>query len=215
MQANDGTMNELDLIGLVKERAGLRTSREAKKAVVAALGALRGALENEDARAVAAELPREMARHLDRGSTPVLGVKAFYVEADRRERVGLGFAMEHAQVTLQVLAERLAPELVLRLRRRLPPDLAALLKPRQLPTEPPPHVHRHPAHADTPLQTLARSRPGASETIAEARGELAHQGSVARTAAPQADRVVASATSTRPGREDETLTTSHGEQRRR
>ena len=145
----------------------------------------------------------------------MLGVKAFYVEADRRERAGLGFAMEHAQVTLQVLAERLPRELVARLHRRLPADLAALLEGRQTPPEPPPHVHRHPTHSDTPLQTLSRSRPGASETIAEAKGELAHAGSVARSGAPRAERIVASATSTRPGREDETLATSHGEERRR
>jgi uncharacterized protein (DUF2267 family) len=208
-------MNESELIGLVKERAGLRTAREGKKAVVATLGALRGALEDADAKAIAAELPHEMARYLDRATTTVLGAKSFYVEVDRRERVGLGFAMEHAQVTLQVLAERLPPELIARLHRRLPPDIAGLLKQRHPETAPPPHVHRHPAHAEAPLQTLARSRPGASETIAEATSELAHRGSVARTGAPRAERIVASATSTRPGREDETLATSHGEQRRR
>jgi uncharacterized protein (DUF2267 family) len=216
MHPGDGTMDESELIGLVKERAGLRTAREAKKAVVAALGALRSALEDSDAQAVAAELPRQMARHLERTVvTPALGVKAFYVESERRERVGLGFAMEHAQVTLQVLAELLQPELVARLRRRLPADIAALLKHHHPPAEPPPHVHMHPAHRDTPIQTLARSRPGASETIAEARGELAHHASVARTGAPRAERMIASAASTRPGREDETLATSHGDERRR
>lgn len=207
---------EAELIGLVKERAGLQTAREARRAVWATLGALRCALENADVKALAAKLPEDLAGRLQREATSsVRGVKAFYAEAERRERVGRGFAMEHAQVTLQVLAELLDPELVTRLRGRLPGDVARLLARRRAPTDPPPHVHTHPGHRETPIQTLSRSRPGPSETIAEARGELAHQGSVARSAAPHADHMVASASSTRPDHEDETLATSHGDERRR
>jgi uncharacterized protein (DUF2267 family) len=209
-------MNGNDLVGLVRERGGLRTAREARRALGAAIGALRCALDDEDAPVVAAELPRDLARVLERTATKtVRNTKALYAETERRERVGLGFAMEHAQVVLQVLAEHLNPELVSRLRKSLPSDIAALLKRRRFPAGPPPYVHEHPAHRDTPLQTLSRSRPGASETIAEAGGELAHRASVARTSNPRIDRMVASARSTRPGHEDETLATSHGDERRR
>jgi uncharacterized protein (DUF2267 family) len=209
-------MEESDLIGLVRERAGFRTAREARRAIGAALGALRCALDDVDAPAVAAELPKELARVLERStSKTVRNVEALYTETERRERVGLGFAMEHAQVVLQVLAERLAPELVSRLRKRVPADIAALLKRRRPPAEPPPYVHAHPEHRETPIQTLSGSRPGASETIAEAHAELAHAASVARTSSPRADRMVASARSTRPGHEDETLAASRGKERRR
>ncbi len=206
---------EAELIGIVKERAGL-TAREARRAVWAALGALRPTLEDADVRALAAQLPEGLAARLEREpTTSVPGLKAFYVEMERRERVGLGFAMEHAQVILQVLAELLDPQLVARLHGRLPGEVAALLVRRRAPADAPPHVHTHPGRHDTPLQTLSRSRPGSSETIAEARGELAHHGSVARTGTAHADRMVGSASSTRPGHEDETLATSHGDERRR
>jgi uncharacterized protein (DUF2267 family) len=209
-------VGEPELISLVKERAGLQTAREARKAVWASLGALRCTLEDADAKALAAVLSKELAARLERAATSaVCGIEAFYAEMGRRERVGLGFAMEHAQVTLQVLAELLDPELVARLHRRLPGDVATLLARHHTPADAPPHVHTHPGRRDTPIQTLSRSRPGSSETIAEAGGELAHRSSVARTRTPHADRIVASATSTRPGREDDTLATSHGDERRR
>jgi len=209
-------MDESELIGIVRERAGLRTAREARRAIGATLGALRCALDDLDAAAVAAELPGGLARVVERSAPAVVrSAKALYAETERRERVGLGFAMEHAQVVLQGLAERLDPGLVSRLRKSLPADVAALLKRRRAPAPPPPHVHEHPARRETPIQTLSRSRPGASETIAEARGALAHRASVARTSEPHADRMVSSARSTRPGREDETLATSHGDARRR
>jgi uncharacterized protein (DUF2267 family) len=209
-------MNGNDLIGVVRERAGLRTAREARRAVGAAIAALRCALDDADVPLVAAELPKDLVRVLEHtASKTVRNATALYIETERRERVGLGFAMEHAQVVLQVLAEHLDPELVSRLHRSLPSDIAALLRRRRFSAEPPPYVHQHPAHRDAPVQTLSRSHPGASETIAEARSELAHRASVARTSNPLADRMVASARSTRPGHEDETLATSHGDERRR
>jgi hypothetical protein len=109
-------MDESELIGLVKERAGLRTAREAKRAVVATLGALR---------------------------------------------------------PLQVPGQRLERNLgVVRV-----------------------SVPSASTWSVTCACSMAKPRP--------------------RTGAPRAERIVASATSTRPGREDETLSTSHGEERRR
>jgi uncharacterized protein (DUF2267 family) len=209
-------MNESDVLGLVRERAGLQTFREARRALTAALGALRCVLDDTDALALAAAVPKDLARPLRRSATAtVRGVDALYAETQRRERVGLGFSMEHTQVVFQVLAERLDPELVSKLRKRVPRDVAALFKRRRTFADPPPHLHEHTPHRETPIQTLSRSRPGASETLADARGELAQRASVARTSEPHADRMLASARSSRPGREDETLSKSQGRERRR
>jgi uncharacterized protein (DUF2267 family) len=199
-------MNERELILQVKTDAGLRTVREAKRALATAIGALRCALDDEEARAVSKALPPKLAQLLERPRTAVVrSAEDLYREDERRERVGLGFATEHVQVVLQVVAHQLDPELVTRLRKHLSPDLAALLDERAQSSEPPLFVHTHPAHLPSPIQTLSRARPGTAEPIAEAHHELAHEGSVVRSSAPHADRMVETTRSTRPRREDETL----------
>lgn len=210
-------MNEAELNTLLKERAGLHSVRECKRALGATLGALRGVLDPEDARAVAQCLPPPIAHLLKREQDPALAqvtdAKALYAEVERRERVGLGFAMEHAQVVLAVLAMVLPEDLLVRLRGRLSPDIAALLRRvDRTPMEPPPNLHAHPAHVPTLVQTLSRTHPGAAEPIADARHELAHSGSVARSDAPHANRMVETARSTRPGHEDETLAATRGKE---
>lgn len=199
-------MDEREVALLIKERAGMRTAGEARLALQSALGALRCALDDEDARATSRALPSRLARVLDR-TPPTVVRKAgdLYAEAGRRERVTAGFAIEHAQVVLQVLARQLEPELVARLRSHLPADIAALLAVPEPFPEAPPHVHSHPATRPAPAQTLSRARPGTSEPIAETRHEVAHADSVVRSSAPHADRMVETARSTRPGREDDTL----------
>jgi uncharacterized protein (DUF2267 family) len=178
-----------DLSALVKDRAGLKTEREARRPVNAAVGALRCALDDQDAQSLAAALPGEPGRILQRPpTTRVGGLEALYAEAERRERVGLGFAAEHVQAVFQVLAERLDLELSERLRKRVTPDVAALWTGRASPDAPPPHVHVHPPHEPTPVQTLSRSRPGTAEPIAEAHRPLAHENSVARTGSPPRGR---------------------------
>jgi uncharacterized protein (DUF2267 family) len=199
-------MDDLELILHVKAAAGLRSLREARRATAAALGALRCALEEEDARALSKALPRKLAHLLERPQTTVVqSIEGLYADAERRERVGLGFAMEHVQVVLQVLLRQLDPELVTRLRKRLSPDVAELLEEHVQSAEPPPHVRIHPGHLPTRIQTLSRARPGTAEPIADTHHELAHEGSVVRSDAPHADRMVETARSTRPNREDETL----------
>lgn len=198
--------DERELTSLVKQRVGLKTTAEAKRALGATLGALRSAMAEEDARAAARDSPARLARVLERESPRVVfSARALYAEVARRERIELGFAMEQAQVVLQVLTTALDEDVVTRLRKHLPPDIAALLRPNRAVTEPPPYVHAHPERRRAPPQTLSRARPGAAEPIAETRHELAHAGSVVRSGAAHAETMVETARSTRPGREDETL----------
>jgi uncharacterized protein (DUF2267 family) len=209
-------LEEHDLVMGVKERAGLRGSREATRALTATLGALRCALDDGDARALAAALPAKLARPLQRpGRAAVHSAKELYAEVDRLTTLGAGFALEQAQAAMQVLAESLEGELLARLLRRLPGDVASLLERRKAPPPPPPHEHLHPARRAEPVQTLSRSRPGSAEPIADVRHELAHAGSVARTRTPHTERYVGTARSTRPSREDDTLATTRGRGDRR
>lgn len=193
------------LILSVRDRAGLRSVREAERALRATLGAVACALASDDVRALSAALPHELHRSLRSGSDRVGTLDDLYEEAGQRERVRQGFAREHTQVVLEVLATTLEPELVERIRKHLPPDIAALLRAREIPEEPPPHVHAHPGQLPAPRQTLSRSRPGTADPIADATHTLAHSGSVSRSRAGHAESMVETARSTRPGREDETL----------
>ncbi|HEX8795169.1 MAG TPA: DUF2267 domain-containing protein [Polyangiaceae bacterium] len=209
-------MEAKEIFRHVKDRAGLRTAREAERAVRATLGAMASVLAEDDGRALSAALPRDLGKCLSRRAPTEVGtLEELYAEAQRRERVAPGFAREHAQTVLEVLATTVDAEVVERLRRHLPTDIARLLQPREGGGEPPPHVHAHPAHRPSSVQTLSRSRPGTGDPIAEATHPVAHAGSVARSGAPHAERMVETARSTRPAREDETLAGARDEGRRR
>lgn len=200
----------------VRDHAGLRNAREAERAVRATLGAMASVLAEDDAHALSAALPHDVRKCLSRRPAPDVGtLEDLYAEEQRRERVEPGFAREHTQTVLEVLATAVDPELIERLRKHLPADIASLLRPREAEEEPPPHVHAHPAHRPSPVQTLSRSKAGTAEPIADAAHPLAHAGSVARSDAPHAERMVETARSTRPAREDETLAGARGEGRRR
>lgn len=203
-------MNTCDakrVVALVRSGGGLRTDTEAWRALGATLGALRGAMDEEDARDLSRALPERLARVLRRPTTlpAIRSARSLYAEVARRERIELGYAMEQVQVVLRVLASELDGERVALLRRRLPSDIAGLLRRERPRARPPPYVHAHPARRSAPPQTLSRARPGAAEPIAETQHDLAHTGSVTRTARPHAETMVETARSTRPGREDETL----------
>lgn len=200
----------------VRDRAGLQTVREAQQAVRATLASLACALAEDDAQALSAALPSDLGRLLGRHAERAVGtLDGLYREVERRERVSPGFAREHTQAVLEVLATTLEPELIERVRKHLAPDIATLLHTRELPEEPPPHVRTHPALRPAPKQTLSRSRPGTAEPVADARHLLAHTGSVARSGAAHAERMVETARSTRPAREDETLASAREVGRRR
>ena len=212
------TVEAKELFLRVRDRAGLQTVREAERAVRATLGSIACALAEDDSRALSAALPRDLGRLLGRrGDRAVETLDGLYAEVERRERVGPGFAREHTQAVLEVLATTLEPELIERVRKHLAPDIATLLRARgrERPEEPPPHVRTHPAHGPAPIQTLSRSKPGTAEPIAETRHLLAHAGSVARSGAAHAERMAETARSTRPTREDETLATARDVGRRR
>jgi len=200
----------------VRDRAGLQTVREAERAVRATLGSIACALSEDDSRALSAALPRDLGRLLGRRTErAVETLDGLYGEVERRERVGPGFAREHAQAVLEVLATTLEPEVIERVRKHLPRDIGMLLRARERAEEPPAHVRLHPDHGPAPVQSLSRSRPGTAEPIADARHLLAHAGSVARSGAAHVDRMVETAGSTRPAREDETLASARDAGKRR
>lgn len=109
----------------------------------------------------------------------------FYHQISEREGTSLGFAMEHAQVVLQVIAEMMGEEDRQRLIRHLPDEMESLLRPPKREPGLPPRGHVGSGH------TLATARPGSAHPLAESRAERAQSQSIARTPAPHGDTNVA------------------------
>ncbi len=109
----------------------------------------------------------------------------FYHQISEREGTSLGFAMEHAQVVLQVIADMIGEEDRQRLLRHLPDEMEGLLRPPVREAALPPRGHPGQGH------TLAAARPGSQHPLAEARPDRAQSQSIARTDAPHGDTNVA------------------------
>lgn len=109
----------------------------------------------------------------------------FYHQISEREGTSVGFAMEHAQVVLQVVAEMIGEEDRQQLVRHLPEELEELVRPPV--REPGLAEHEHPGRGTR----LASGQPGSRHPIAEAHPDRAHRHSVARVAAPHGDTQLA------------------------
>src|SRR5579871_1086806 len=109
-------MDEIELHRSIQSHVGLRNAAEAKRALAAVLGALRCSMGDAEARELSDALPASWRPIFARAApVRVRGGRDFYAEAERRERAGPGFAREHAQAVLEVLARDLEPEVVARL----------------------------------------------------------------------------------------------------
>jgi uncharacterized protein (DUF2267 family) len=184
-------------------RAALEGDRErATRALLATLGALIAHLEPYDAQDLRSELPPALLARLDAaGEVEPDVVRAIAA----REPTTWGFAIEHAQAVGEALVLELRPELLTRLRRRLPPALAALLEPRPTSTAPPPHPTRAPVALGEGT-TLATGRPGSRHPLSDSHPSAQHH-SVASSDDPHGDTKLSSARGLTQERTGDTLAT--------
>lgn len=133
---------------------------------------------------------------------PVADLASFYERVAHREGYELGVALEHAQCVCRALAEALGEDGRRQLVSHLPDALGELFA---LPPSPAPHTPVASTGVEQHPRTLAEGRTGSSRPLAEARPELAHTHSVAKTSSPHADTKLSSSTGTTQEREDETL----------
>src|SRR6266542_998251 len=150
------------LLERVKRWGGLKRRREAERATVATLRALRELLFDDEADALARELPSRLARVVRKGSHAApIGLAEFYQHAARFEGGDAPFANEHAQAVCQALASVLPPASVARLARALP-ELAPLFVV--------PDRDSHPATIhSTRASTIAEGHVGSDHPLSEAR----------------------------------------------
>jgi uncharacterized protein (DUF2267 family) len=154
-------MDHDTFLNRVKRWGGMPRQREADLAISATLRALREALADDEADALARELSPPLAHIMrSRASLAGFGTKQFYERAAHYEGVSPQFAMEHAQAVCQALASVLPPASVARISHAAP-ELAPLFVV--------PDRDSHPLTVFSPdARTLAEGHPGSDHPLSEA-----------------------------------------------
>jgi uncharacterized protein (DUF2267 family) len=201
-------MNEDQLVSRVSGLGGFAGRAEAMRAIRATLLALGERLRDEERSRLARDVPPSAQSVLDRAAyAGDFDRDELYARVARHEGVDRGFAVEHAGLVCGVLGELLSDEAMVHLRKELGPSIAALFEER-------PPIDEVPRSRSTAGSTLASGRDGSRHPLSEARSDLAHRGSVARSENPHGDTKLSSARGLTQERTEETLATGHAGARR-
>jgi uncharacterized protein (DUF2267 family) len=200
---------ELEDLMQVLAREGFVDHEGAMRSMRATLMALAESLTADEAAEIRAELPValrpslepthdvELARDMQRAPEDL------YERVSRLLDVSSANAREHVQLVCKAIGERLSPDVMARLDKDLPGDIALLFRPPERETgDVPDHaVARAPGH------TLASGAAGSTHPVSVARPGPAHSHSVVLEENPHADTKLSSATGVTQERLDESLAT--------
>jgi uncharacterized protein (DUF2267 family) len=120
-------MNHDEFVGHVQHRAHLASRGAAETIIRATLETLRERLQPEAAAHVAAQLPREIGRHLRGGHFEHFSLSDFYRRVARREEVDIEKAAFHAHCVLETVAEAITPGAVRKLEKQMPLEFNELI----------------------------------------------------------------------------------------
>ena len=177
-----------ELVGRVMN-LGIPDQPSAERALRAVLVILGQRFTDDEASALASQLPSDLAAVVGTsGYDADFDEAEFYERVRQREGTSPGVGREHADVVLRALGEILSPELKVRLVRALPDGLGRRLAPTPY-GEPPPHREARHAHG---ISTLAHGRPGSRHPISESAPPGGHSHSVARSDDPHGDSKLSS-----------------------
>jgi uncharacterized protein (DUF2267 family) len=166
-------MDSEQLIERVKRWGGIPSNPQAERAIVAALRSLREAMFDDEAAALAEELPAPFRPWLHASAARnIVEAEQLYDRAARIEGVTRGVAREHVQAVCQAVASLLSPTLLARISRVLPDSPELFLVADR--SSHPPSVVRAQA------RTLAEGRPSSPHPLSEARAGSEHPLSEAR-----------------------------------
>ena len=174
----------MTLDGLLERlaRRGLPDRETAKRALRATLAVLGERLVDDEAAALAALLPAELAPAVGNVEYDAdFGSADLYERVGRRELTAAGAAKEHAEMVLGALGDCLDDDLRTRLARALPRQVGEVLLGRPAWDEPPPHGT--PARAET-VATLAMGRTGSRHPLCDATAPAGQAHSVASNPSP-------------------------------
>ncbi len=160
----------------VAERAPVPLT-EARRIIPSVLGALGAMLTQDERRPLANALPVTWGRAL---SAPAhhesMDLEGLY-RAHARDRAP-GEAREEVQVVLQAIGELAPVSACARVRRALPPNVAALFDAREVPDEPPSTARRSPRTLAAQRNSVAEPNPHGDTKLSSAR-ELNAQRTIA------------------------------------
>jgi len=155
------------LIERVKRWGGISGNREAERAVMATVEALREAMFDDEADALVPELPQEFVASMRaHRAGAVVNVDQLYHHAAKFEGTPVRVAVEHVQAVCQALSSLLPPEVVERISRGLPNFAILFVVPDR-------SSDRAPVVSPS-ARTIAEGRPGSEHPLSEARPGSEH-----------------------------------------
>lgn len=189
--------------------AGLADRASAERALRLTLSVLGQRLTDDEALALCACLPEDLARIVEQSEYSdydgAFDAVELYDRVRRRAKQPAGVVHEQVNIVLAAIGRDLDDDVRRRLVRALPAPIGDMLVPRHL-APPPPHVA--PSHAP-PLSTLAGGRPGSRHPIAEAGPSRGQTHSVAANDDPHAETKLSSSRGLTQERMRESLATGH------
>jgi len=103
-------MNYDEFVGQVQHRARLPSTAEAVRATRSTLEVLAARLYGDEARELAAQLPREIAIYLEAKEEPRrFGLQEFFKLVQEREGVDMPESVYHARAVISVLQDAVTP----------------------------------------------------------------------------------------------------------
>ena len=202
-------IDERALLGRIAEFGGLNAT-DAAVAIRATLVTLGERIEYEKRQVITRELPADLGSLFRaRKYRGTFGIEEFFNRVRRREKVGLGFAREHAEIVCRALAELLSKDARSTLEHVLPESFDILFR---VPTEVgSPAEYRVPRSAKH--HTLATGAPGARHPLSESKPRDASSHSVGEEN-PHGDTKLSSAEGMTQERLDDSLATAEPNTRR-
>ena len=158
-------IDERDLLGRIADFGGL-DAKDATVAIRATLATLGERIEYEKRNVITRELPAELGSLFRaRRFRGTFGIEEFFHRVRRREKVGLGFAREHAEIVCRALADLLSSDARSTLDHELPEPFGILFRaPTEVGSPAEYKVARNAKH-----QTLASGAPGSMHPLSESK----------------------------------------------
>ena len=179
------------IIDHIVRGAAFARTEDAERAARIVLEALRERLADNEADAVARDLPPKLASAMRSARYRAdFSPSDLYATVHQRASVSRAIGLEETQVVLHAVGDALSDDTRTLLERELPREWTELLFEEREQSEPPPYAA--PRVGPKVRRTLSSGHPGFKRSIAESQPETAHTHSVARSDAPHADTKISS-----------------------
>ncbi len=202
-------MEREHLVEMVQSYGGLKNEQKRAELVIdATIETLFAALDNQGRKVLEENIgavKKLPTKKLDSNQITITP-QELYQEVARREKVDIGFGMEHAQAACSALAEVIEPSALKMIKTHGAESIAELLTPRRefRPSKSPVSPRHHP-DPEGRGRTLAAGRPGSRHPVSEAEHAGAHTQSVSRNKNPHRDTKISSTTGSAAERHHRTL----------